>query len=75
MSQWEYRLERLGEILTDYELKMKKMLVKLGKQSDDDLSAVEQLNELGSDGWELVAVIPDAGGTMAVFKRPAAQSR
>jgi hypothetical protein len=78
MSQWEYRLERLGALLTDWDIKEKTLLRKMGSiagtppSAPDDLSAVDQLNQLGNEGWELVAIIPDDRNGVAVFKRPLA---
>jgi hypothetical protein len=76
MIQWEYRLERLGELLTDWDVKKKGHLRKMGSiaglppDEPDDLSAVDQLNLLGNHGWELVAIVPDDGNGVAVLKRP-----
>ena len=78
MSQWEYRLERLGALLTDWDMKQKTLLRKLDSiagappSAADDLSAADQLNQLGNEGWELVAIIPDDGNGVAVLKRPLA---
>lgn len=82
MSCWEYRLERLGPLLTDFDIKKELVMRRLedsryGKApgSDDepvieDLSAVDQMNLLGNDHWELVTIVPDSGFLVAFFKRP-----
>lgn len=65
--KWEYRFEMLG-LLSGHE----------GHVSHDEhgsLRVTEQdLNELGADGWEVIAIIPKTGKddvwTLALLKRP-----
>ena len=58
-QQWEYKVVDLSSTWTPFS----------GKKSRNP---EETLNELGSDGWELVDTLAEGGGnTQAlVFKRP-----
>ena len=65
--KWEYRFEMLS-LLSGHE----------GHHSHDELGPLrvteQDLNELGADGWEVIAIIPKTGKdddwTLALLKRP-----
>lgn len=82
---WRYRLERIGFPFTASEASgsvanrvIEAFLEKAKNESytpryptTTQLSAEEILNELGRDGWELVAVLTDEKGMIAVMKQRA----
>jgi hypothetical protein len=41
-----------------------------GRESSQIKALEAQLNELGAEGWEAVAVIPQADGWCVLFKMP-----
>jgi ATP-dependent Clp protease ATP-binding subunit ClpC len=46
---------------------------RLERAPDVNALSLESLNELGSEGWELAGVIPNATEVVLLFKRPSAQ--
>lgn len=59
---WEYDMFRL-QLLTPHDVD------DYGDVPNNDLDHIS-LNQMGEDGWELVAVVPAAEGAIAYFKRP-----
>ena len=54
-QQWEYRIDRVGDLGTPREPERREAMTK-------------RLNEYGNDGWELVSVtVPSVGTTEGVF--------
>jgi ATP-dependent Clp protease ATP-binding subunit ClpA len=45
---------------------------RLERTPDVDALSIDSLNELGSEGWELAGVIPNAAEAVLLFKRPRA---
>lgn len=63
MQKWEYQFEIFSFA---------------GKKEGETEEGTEQLNEAGSQGWELVSVLPEMGKNdsfgIAVLKRPKPQT-
>lgn len=73
MTQWEYRVERLGAPLKEGDIqtgKLEELDESLRKKIENLTSAPEHdLTPFGADGWELVLTSPDAGSIVWIFRR------
>jgi hypothetical protein len=78
MSEWEYRVDRLGAPpmegdtgrLEELDESIRKEIENVLSQSDGtDLDATDSLSRFGSDGWKLVSTFPDSGSIVWIFRR------
>ena len=65
-------LQRSFKLLYEYEIKRLRPLMVSDHPGivDDVKKTVADLNECGSDGWELVSVVPAGEEWLAFLKRP-----
>jgi hypothetical protein len=78
MTEWEYRVERLGAPPTKGDMGkfeeldetiQRKIVNVLSSPVGADHSTTGDLSRFGPDGWELVSTFPDAGSIVWVFRR------
>jgi hypothetical protein len=78
MTEWEYRVERLGAPPREGDMgKLEELDASIRKKIENvlsppdgaDPSTTVDLSRFGPDGWELVSTFSDAGSIVWVFRR------